>query len=304
MSLFSFLFFYSNTFSQDSIPESKDLTEEKELKFQQFFFKALSEKSIGNYTKSLENLENCNQILTNNKSVFFEFSKNYFQLNKLLLAKEYINRALLKDSNNLWMLKHLVRIHVKDKNYSEAIKTQQKIAKLNLKEREFLIRLYLQNREFKKAILLMKVLEKENVLPVRLRMLLNKFNEPKKTIVKEEKTNDTSSLIIKFRSEKSYELLKEILQRFENNSIELLKYAEEGLSLFPAQPYIYLMKSKALNYQKKYKKALISLKNGIDFVIDDKMEAEFYKEMANTHKNLGNIKEEKKYRQKSKKTKS
>ena len=36
----------SKVFSQDSIPDKKDLTEEKRIKFQEFFFKALSEKSI------------------------------------------------------------------------------------------------------------------------------------------------------------------------------------------------------------------------------------------------------------------
>ena len=56
--LFSLFFFLLslNSYTQDSIPEAKDLTEEKELKFQQFFFKALSEKSIGNYQKAIENL--------------------------------------------------------------------------------------------------------------------------------------------------------------------------------------------------------------------------------------------------------
>ena len=71
---FSFFLFSWNLNSQDSIPATKDLTQEKELKFQQFFFKALSEKSIGNNQKAIENLESCNQILTNNAAVFFELS--------------------------------------------------------------------------------------------------------------------------------------------------------------------------------------------------------------------------------------
>jgi tetratricopeptide (TPR) repeat protein len=91
---FCFAFFSLQAFSQDSIPIAKDSTEEKELNFQQFFFKALSEKSIGNFQKAIENLESCHQILTNNVAVFFEFSKNYLLLQKTQLAKEYIDRAL------------------------------------------------------------------------------------------------------------------------------------------------------------------------------------------------------------------
>ena len=54
--LFSILFilFSLKSYAQDSIPVAKDLTEEKELDFQQFFFKALSEKSIGHYQKAIE----------------------------------------------------------------------------------------------------------------------------------------------------------------------------------------------------------------------------------------------------------
>ena len=64
------------------------------------------------------------------------------------------------------------------------------------------------------------------------------------------------------------------------------------------------MKAKGLIYQKNYKKALTTLQNGIDFVIEDKMEADFYNEMAKSYKGLGNSKEEKKYQEKSKKIKS
>ena len=56
--------------AQDSIAV-QDLDEEKELKFQQYFFKALSEKSIKNYQKAIENLELCNEVLPENVTVFF-----------------------------------------------------------------------------------------------------------------------------------------------------------------------------------------------------------------------------------------
>ena len=301
-SLFFCLFFISS-YSQDSIPAAKDLTEEKELKFQQFFFKALSEKSIGNYQKAIENLESCNQILTNNITVFFEFSKNYLLLNNNYLAKEYIKRALQKEANNIWMLKHLVKINVKDRNYTEAIKTQQSLVLLDKREREYLVRLFLQNRDYKKAISLMNTLEKENALSSNLKRFKASLEKRKGSQVKEDKSDDISSLISKFSSDKSYKILEQILQKSTNNPDVLLKYSNEGVNLFPAQPYVYLINGKAFNYQKNYKKALTTLQNGIDFVIDDKMEAKFYLEIAKAYKGLGNLKDEKKYRQKAKKLK-
>ena len=298
-----FILFSNFVSAQDSIPEAKDLTEEAELKFQQYFFKALSEKSIGNYQKAIENLESCNQLLQNDVAVFFEFSKNYLELNNSLLAKEYIKRALEKEVNNLWMLQHLVKIHQKEKEYKAAIKVQQQIVAENPKEREYLVRLYLYDRQYQEAIALMENLEEENLLSSSLKRLkLNVENRYSRKI-KKKKTNDITDLKKQFETDKSYQILEQILKISKDNPSELLKYSSEGIVLFPAQPNVYLVKGKTLNYQKKYKNALSILKEGIDFVIEDKMEADFYKEMAKAYKGLGDEKEENKYQQKANKLK-
>ncbi|WP_165731752.1 lipopolysaccharide assembly protein LapB [Polaribacter sp. 20A6] len=300
---FFFVLFSFNSFSQDSIPIAKDLTEEKELDFQQFFFKALSEKSIGNYQKAIENLENSNQILADNMAVYFEFSKNYLLLNKTLLAKEYIKRALSNEPNNIWMLQHLVKIHIKDKNFSEAIEVQEKLVTLNLNEQELLVKLYLNNKEEGKAISLMNTMEKNNGLSTSFKRLKEGLVKRKNNPVVEEQITDDGSFEEQFKANKSYAVLQQILLAAKDNPEVLLKYADEGILLFPAQPFVYLMKGKALNYQKKFKNALISLQNGIDFVIEDAMEADFYKEMAVSYNGLGNFIEGKKFLEKSKKIK-
>ncbi|WP_405611313.1 tetratricopeptide repeat protein [Polaribacter sp. Asnod1-A03] len=297
-----FVLFSMNCVSQDSIPIAKDLTEEKELNFQQYFFKALSEKSIGNYQKALENLENCNQIISNNVAVFFEFSKNYFLLKNTLLAKEYINRALKKEPNNIWMLKHLVKIELKEKNFSESILIQEKIVALDATERDLLIKLYLQNNELEKSLALLNIMEKEKVLSPSLKRLKTDLERPKKEVVLKKQIDEEFSLLEQFEANKSYAILKEILLTSKDNS-EILKYSSEGISLFPAQPFVYLMQGKALNYKKEYNIALTTLQSGIDFVIEDKMEVDFYKEMAKSYKGLGNFKEEEKLTDKIKKMK-
>lgn len=305
----TFFFFFVVLFSihtnaQDSIPESEDLSEEADLKFQQFFFKALSQKSIGNYQKALENLEGCNQLLTNDMAVFFEFSKNYLFLDNILLAKEYINRALEKDLDNFWMLKHLVKIYQKENNYKEAIKIQQQIIVKEPKEREFLVRLYLYDREYKEAVSLMNVLESEYILSSNLKRLKKSLEARKLNVVKDVKLDSSISLTKQFITNKSYEILEQILKISKDTPVLLLNYSNEGISLFPAQPFVYLMKGKALNNQKNHKKALLALQNGLDFVVEDTMEADFYQEIARAYQGLGNRKEEYKYKQKAKKLKS
>lgn len=327
LALFSFfIFLFSiDSIAQDSIPEKLDTTEETELKFQLFFFKALSEKSIGNYQKAIENLESCNQILSNDIAVFFEFSKNYLFLNNTLLAKEYIERSLAKEPTNIWMLAHLVKIYLKDNKYAEAILTQQKLVAINPKERVFLARLYVYNGQIKEGISLMNTLEKEHLLPSYLKKLRANLESRKEYSVKKnlddkesddedvEEENpskeealsvDLNVLINQFKIDKSYKIVEEILKKSIENYDDLLRFSEEGMALFPAQAYVYFVNGKVLNDTKNYKKALTILQSGTDFVIDDKMEAAFYLEIAKAYKGLGNDKEEMKYLQKAKNLKN
>ena len=301
VSLFSFLFFLISlkSYTQDSLPVAIDFTEEKELKFQQFFFTALSQKSIGNYQKAIENLESCNQIEPNNKSVFFEFSKNYLYLNNTLLAKEYINRAIIQDSKNIWMQKHLVKVFEKENNFFEAIKIQQKIIVLNPKENKNLILLYLKNKDYKKALSFIKTLEEDNLLSSDLKKIKERLE--KTNYSETQKVNVSKDIYIRFEKEKTYTLLKQILLANKEEPRLLLKYSKEGVALFPAQPFVYLINGSTLNVNREFKKALEILQNGIDFVIEDAMEALFYKEMALAYKGLNNKVEERRYMEKFRK---
>ena len=300
-SLFSLLFFLISlkSYTQDSLSVAIDFTEEKELKFQQFFFTALSQKSIGNYQKAIENLESCNQILPNNKSVFFEFSKNYLYLNNTLLAKEYINRAINQDSKNTWMQKHLVKVLEKENNFFEAIKIQQKIIVLNPKENKNLVLLYLKNRDYKKALSFIKTLEEDNLLSSDLRRIKERLE--KTNYSETQKVRVSKDIYKRFETEKTYTVLKQILIASKDKPKLLLKYCKEGIALFPAQPFVYLINGSTLNVNKEFKKALEILQNGIDFVIEDAMEVLFYKEIALAYKGLNNKVEERRYMEKFRK---
>ena len=300
-SLFSLLFFLisQKSYTQDSLSVATDFTEEKELKFQQFFFNALSQKSIGNYQKAIENLESCNQILPNNKSVFFEFSKNYLYLNNTLLAKEYINRAIIQDSKNIWMQKHLVKVFEKENNFFEAIKIQQKIIVLNPKENKNLVLLYLKNRDYIKALSFIKTLEEDNLLSLDLKKIKERLE--KNNYSETQKVKVSKDIYQRFETEKTYTVLKQILLATKDKPRLLLKYSKEGIALFPAQPFVYLINGSTLNVNREFKKALEILQNGIDFVIEDAMEALFYKEMALAYKGLNNKVEERRYMEKYKK---
>ncbi len=294
--------------AQDSIPAKQSLAEEKELKFQEYFFKALSEKSIRNYQKAIESLEQCNEIFPEDVTVLFEFSKNYYALNKTIEAKVFIQRALAKDPSNLWMLKHFVAIYKKERDFQKAIEIQKKVVAIDPKMREELVRLYYLNRNYNLAIEEMNALQNERGLSKNLQRLKESLiarKSPAKKILKTEET--LSSLIQTFENDNSsFEILKKLLEKVYTEDKKLLeKYSNLGIELFPAQPFAYLMRAKSLLEMNKAHQALSFLESGIDFVIDNPgLESEFYLTMAKAYDGLGNSVKAQEYRAKAKKIKA
>ncbi|CAL2062047.1 hypothetical protein [Tenacibaculum sp. 190524A05c] len=294
------------SFGQDSIVLESSISEKKMIKFEEHFFEAITQKAIDNYENAIDNLEECNEILPNNKAVLFELSKNYYYLNKFPEALIYGDKALKLEQDNVWILEHIVNIHKKNRNFDDAIIVQQKIAEKHPKKKRALVFLYLQNNNRSAAMEVMNQLAEAKMLDSRLRSLRKRMqNIAKKgsnsTAVKTT-SNGKKDLKILFEKEKSFSVLTDLLAELDKEDNELLlNYSERGMSLFPAQPIVYLMNGKALNKNKQFKKAIESLQNGIDFVIDDKsLEKRFYNELIKAYKALGDTKNVNKYQKKRK----
>ena len=292
-------------YSQDSIPKIKEITEEiteeNTIKFQEYFFKSLSEKSIKNYQIAIQNLEECNAILPNDKAVFFELSKNYLLLNRTSEALQYINNALLLAPSNFWMLKHLVAIHKKDKNYQEAINTQLIIVEQKPKQRAELIYLYYLNDEYMQALSLIDVFEKEYGLTTRLKQLKNKLvlrNKPQ-TIIS---TIDSLPKLIsdfELNSPSFYTLKKILTLAIKDNIPAYHMYSNLAIDLFPAQPFSYLSKGRALQLQGKHQEAIDILEIGIDFIIENSLlEVQFYTILISAYTRLNQPKKALEYKMK------
>jgi len=288
----------SVVFSQDSIPITSNFNEEKLLKFQDHFFKALAQKSIFNYRVAIQDLEKCNELKPKDASVLFELSKNYLSLKKFFEAETYANQALLIKPNNYWILEHLSKVYITSRNIKKAIPVQEKIALQNPKEKEKLVYLYFQNNQLEKSRKVLAEIEKENQLTRGLMQFKKRFRKPaskKESIIKREplKEENLQRLILKFDVDKNFDTLRKILTlSAEKEHLILFTYSKKGLEFFPAQAFVYLMNAKALNIQKKYQKAVNQLQNGIDFVVDNNsLEADFYDELALSYNRLGKKKE-------------
>jgi len=280
-----------SSLSQENADQSSNLSEEKEMKFQEYFFKSLSNKSIRNYQKAIQNLEVCDKLSPRNKTIYFEFSKNYLFLNQTLQARQFIEKALEQDSSNIWMLLHFVSILKKDRNYEEAIKVQLKIIELDPYYRESLIYLYHLNSQSHKALSLIYLLEQEKGLHQKLERLKEKLELSKKPVKLKKDNKDLDKLISDFNENKpSFSMLKQILEIAEFNNSEILdNYSKLAVTLFPAQPFSYLSRAKLLHKQQQFDEAIAILEIGLDFVIENPtLEAQFYSTLAKVYFSLGN----------------
>ena len=280
----------------DSIAVKKNMEElrkeQKELNFQKFFFDALQQKAIGNYDKAIEALENCQNIRKDDLAVIFEFSKNYLAQEKYFEATTYANQALIEQPNDIFILQHLKRIYIKQKNYKDALDVQLKIVSQKPQDQADLIILYIRNNRIEDARQLLIDLEKQGLLSESLAPFKQSLfpkgdlnNQKPKQLEKQSLTQ----LKITYANKKTFSILKEILTQElnANQFLDLEKDSKEGLNLFPAQPFVYLMHAKALNKLKKYDQAIPFLKNGLDYVIDDtNIEADFYEELSLSYKGL------------------
>lgn len=301
-----------NTFSQeenlDSIAAIKNMKEiqqeQQELNFQQFFFEALQQKAIGNYDKAIEALEKCQNIDSNNLAVTFEFSKNYFAQEKFLEATTMIEQALEKKPDNIFFLQHLKNIYTKEKNFKEALVVQKEIVKIQPQYSADLIILYIRNGQIEEARQLLLELEKKGFVTESLETFKeslfpnSRISKKEKEEPKQLEKETLAQLKARFAETKNFATLKKILkEQFDSSQFnDLVNQSQEGLNLFPAQPYVYLMHAKGLNKLKKHTEAIPFLKNGLDYVVDNlATEIEFYEELSLSYKELGNKPESSKY---------
>lgn len=270
-------------------------SEQKELYFQNSFFEALQQKAIGNYEKAISALEKCQDINKNNKALNFEFSKNYFELEKYQEAEAYIKKALESEPENEYMLELLKNIYNKQSNFIDALEVQKKISRQKPNEQLDLVILYIKNNQVDNAKQLLIELEEKGFLSNNLRSFKKSLLEgnvlsPKSNSAKIPiEQQSIEELKNSYKANKSFTVLKQLLLKLNRKKhyLDLEKLSNEAIELFPAQPLVYLMNASALNQKKEYQNALQILQNGFDYIVDDViLEANFYEQMSLSYKGM------------------
>lgn len=295
--------------SSFSYAQKINIEEENSIKFQNHFFEALKQKAIKNYSKAIESLELCSEIDSLNVSVLFEFSKNHLELNNYFEAELFIDKALVQEPENNYLLQHKVTVLKAQRNFGKAIEIQKKIAQNHPKDTEELVFLYIQNKNFDQAEALISKMEENALSTLKLKSFKSYLENRKSLQENAEKpldianeNMDIESLRKSYSKNKEFKIVQEILVQEAKSSLFELVYkdSKEALELFPEQPYLYKMNGLALNKLEKYNEAIAVLTIGIDFVVDNSaMEADFYEQLSISHEKLGNKSEALKYKQRS-----
>jgi tetratricopeptide (TPR) repeat protein len=291
--------------------QTLDITEENKLKFQTYFFEALKQKAIKNYSKAIVSLEKCYEIDSLNTAVHFELSKNKLLLNYYFEAELFIDKALVKEPNNIYLLQHKIAIFRAKGNFDDAIEIQKKLVQIQPTHMDKLVFLYIQNSDFEKAEKLITEIEKNALSTLRIKGF-KKYLEQRKivsnnaisNVIRPNENTDIETLKRRYNQKREYKVLLEILNKeLENNHVQaLFADSKKGMELFPAQPYLYKMNGFALNKLGKYNEAISVLTIGIDFVIDNtSMEADFYDQLSISYEGLKQLNKALKYKQKAEK---
>ncbi len=129
--------------------------------FQEYFFEALKQRGIENYSKSNEVLRKCLSIDDTKAVVYYEMAKNYYSLEEFENAQPNFQKALdlkPKDEN---ILRDYYENQIASVDYSSAIKILRELIKLDKKYREDLADLYILSDQYDSALLLIDSLDNQ-----------------------------------------------------------------------------------------------------------------------------------------------
>jgi len=145
--------------------------------YQEFFFEALKQKGIENYSRAVNALQKCLAIDSSKPIIYFELGKNYNQLKNYSAAEEALKKAIAMQPDNEWFLDELYDVYYKQDDIANAITTLKQLVKYHVDYKQDLATIYIKQERFDEALLLLNELDNElGVDPVRTEMRNNIYS--------------------------------------------------------------------------------------------------------------------------------
>ena len=121
-------------------------------KFQNYFYESLMQKSIENYDKALEALQQCLELEPNNAVVYFELGKNYLAQKKYKDAYDNFEKVTQMDAKNRWAWVGMYDVCYATRDYTKSIVIVEKLVEFKEDYKEDLVSLYMNTKQFDKAL--------------------------------------------------------------------------------------------------------------------------------------------------------
>lgn len=129
--------------------------------FHDLFMDAIKHKSMANYDKAIETLQECEALNPHEYAVYYELGRNYYFQKKYIEASEAFDKALSLDQSNSWIKRSLYNVYIAEGNHIEAIKIATELSEKFPKYKEELVALFMNSQQIEKAIALINELDKE-----------------------------------------------------------------------------------------------------------------------------------------------
>lgn len=130
-------------------------------KFQNYFYESLKQKSIENYDKAIEAMQQCKELEPNNAVVYFELAKNYLSLKKYKDAYDNFEKVTQMDAQNRWAWVGMYDVCYATQDYEQAITIVEKLVEFKEDYKEDLVSLYMNTQQFDKALVLINELNEK-----------------------------------------------------------------------------------------------------------------------------------------------
>jgi tetratricopeptide (TPR) repeat protein len=254
--------------------------EEYTDQFQECFFEALKQKSIGNYDKAINLFLECSEYASNQQVLDYELARAYLANRQYLQAQDYALKALNNQPDNPWILNTLLDIVQAQGNDLGLL--QDQIPWDNTLFRTNLASLYFQKENYANAQRIIKSLPST----VYIQQLERKISDS----LKKQQAAATATVSSPRPGNPLEALRMELEQLQGSGQFALLESkAGEALERYPAQPWAYYMYGLALHRNGKSSEASGILESALDFLIDDnELQLKIYKELAAVYTALGN----------------
>ncbi len=214
-----------------------DLSYKSQFRFKYLFFEAQRLKSLEEYKKAADLMEQCVAIDPLNAAANYEMALLYTRTEQLVPALFYANQAYCLDPNNTWVLHSLAQLNLALGNREAELKAYKDLVKLepsNIENHYSLAQVYTRNEQYKKAVQVYNTIEARlgvseefSVMKERLYIALGDLEA---AVAELQHLIDAYPNTIRYRG-----MLAELLQA-NNLSERALQIYSEILSIDPTEP--------------------------------------------------------------------